>query len=161
MIGTSVMKELIGHCWTGCGLGNRYSNVLNVLYHCVKIPQFHLISWCENFVKRQIFLIVLADSPETMRKMYLSTKFPQQEIRWNYGVLHSVSTAQRFTYSLLAVVVLNGLCPNIQVEERARPQCFLFPSSDSQKVKFWQECIREPQRKTKLNCQNIMTKVVK
>ena len=29
-------------------------------------------------------------SPETMRKLYLSTKFLHQEIRWNYGILHSV-----------------------------------------------------------------------
>ena len=29
-------------------------------------------------------------SPETMRKLCLSAKFPYQEIRWNYGILRSV-----------------------------------------------------------------------
>ena len=29
-------------------------------------------------------------SPETMRKLCLSIKFPYQEIRWNYSILHSV-----------------------------------------------------------------------
>ena len=32
-----------------------------------------------------------SDSPETMRKLCLSTKFPHQEIRWNYGILRSVN----------------------------------------------------------------------
>ena len=32
---------------------------------------------------------ILMDSPETIRKMCLSTKFPHQEIRWNYGVFCS------------------------------------------------------------------------
>ena len=46
-----------------------------------KIPSFHLISWCGNFVERHSFLIVSGDSPETMWKLCLSTKFPHQEIR--------------------------------------------------------------------------------
>ena len=28
-------------------------------------------------------------SPETMRELCLSTKFPLQGIRWNYGILRS------------------------------------------------------------------------
>ena len=55
-----------------------------------KIPYFHLISWCGNFMERHSFRIVSGDSPETMRKLCLSTKFPHQEIRWNYGILRSV-----------------------------------------------------------------------
>ena len=31
----------------------------------------------------------IRDSPETMRKLCLSAKFPYQEIRWNYGILGS------------------------------------------------------------------------
>ena len=37
--------------------------------------------WCRNFVERNSFRIVSGDSPETMRKLCLSTKFPHQEIR--------------------------------------------------------------------------------
>ena len=44
-----------------------------------KIPQFHLISWSGNFAERHRF----CDSPETLRKLYFSTKFPHQEIRRN------------------------------------------------------------------------------
>ena len=50
-----------------------------------KIPWFHLISWRGHFAERYSFLIVSGDSPKT------STKFPHQEIRWNYGILLSVT----------------------------------------------------------------------
>ena len=50
---------------------------------------FHLISWCRNFVERHIFRIASGDSYKTMPKISLSTKFPHQEIRWNYGILRS------------------------------------------------------------------------
>ena len=33
---------------------------------------------------------LLCDSPETMRKLCLSAKFPYEEIRWNYGIFHSL-----------------------------------------------------------------------
>ena len=45
-----------------------------------KIPQFHLIFWCGNFVERQSFHIVSGNSPKTMRKLSLSTKFSHQKI---------------------------------------------------------------------------------
>ena len=35
------------------------------------------------------FCIVSGDSPEIMRKLFLSTKLPDQEIRWNYGIFGS------------------------------------------------------------------------
>ena len=40
---------------------------------CVKIPKFHLI-------------FLYGNSPETLRKLCLSTKFPPQEIRWNFDI---------------------------------------------------------------------------
>ena len=55
-----------------------------------KIPQFHQISWCGNFVERHSLRTVLCDSPETMQKLRLSTKLPYQEIRWNYSIFCSV-----------------------------------------------------------------------
>ena len=39
------------------------------------------ISWCEIFVEKHSFHIILGDSPETMQKLWLYTKFPNQEIR--------------------------------------------------------------------------------
>ena len=40
-------------------------------------------------MERHSFRIVSGESPETIRKLYLSTKFPHHEIRWNYGILRS------------------------------------------------------------------------
>ena len=45
-----------------------------------KIAQFHLISWCGNFVEKHSFLIVSGKSLETMRKLCLSAKFLHQEL---------------------------------------------------------------------------------
>ena len=56
-----------------------------------KIPSFHLISWYGNFVERHSFRIVSGNLSKTIRKLYLSTKFPHQEFRWHYGILCSVS----------------------------------------------------------------------
>ena len=55
--------------------------------------QINVISWCGNFVERHSFCIVSGESPETMRKLCLSTKFSHQEIRWNYDILRSVILA--------------------------------------------------------------------
>ena len=56
------------------------------LFALRKKPWFHLISCCGNFVEKHLFRIVSGESPETTRKVYLSIKFPYQEIRWNYGI---------------------------------------------------------------------------
>ena len=56
-----------------------------------KVPQFHLIFWCGNFMERYNFSIISGESPKNMRKPYLSIKFPHQEIRWNYRIFRSAS----------------------------------------------------------------------
>ena len=56
------------------------------LTHCVKYRNLTLISWCGNFVERHLFRRVSGKSTETLRKLRLSTKFPHQEIRWNFGI---------------------------------------------------------------------------
>ena len=63
-----------------------YGRVNLIIRSMRKIPQFHLISTCGNFVERHSFRIVSGESPETLRKLCLSTKFQHQEIRWNYGI---------------------------------------------------------------------------
>ena len=52
-----------------------------------KIPSFHLISWCGNFVEKKQFLHIA----ETMQKLFLSTKFSHQQIKGNYSIFRSVS----------------------------------------------------------------------
>ena len=51
-----------------------------------KMPYFHLISSCRNFVERHSFRIVSGESPETVGELCLSKKFWHQEIRWSYGI---------------------------------------------------------------------------
>ena len=46
--------------------------------HCKKHRNFTAICWCENFVERRSFFLVLGESPKTMRKLCLSTKFPHK-----------------------------------------------------------------------------------
>ena len=53
---------------------------------------------CGNFVERHIFRIVSGDSPETMRELCLSTKFPHQEIRCNYGIFCSAISCKMNSY---------------------------------------------------------------
>ena len=54
-----------------------------------KILKFHLISWCGNFMETHSFNRVSSDSSETLWNLYVSSKCPHQEIRWNYGILCS------------------------------------------------------------------------
>ena len=51
-----------------------------------KNTEFHLISWCENFVERHSFRIVSGESPENVRQLCLFTEFPHQDDMWNYGI---------------------------------------------------------------------------
>ena len=94
--------------WRNCGLSKNKFNLLTKSYQhssyivCVsfksskclvnyiscwatprKIPKFHLISWCRNFVEKHSFCIVLGDLPEAIQKLCLSTKFPHHESRCN------------------------------------------------------------------------------
>ena len=67
---------------------NTPRNVLNTVKE--HLITSHLITLCRNFVERHSFRIVSGKSPETMRKLCLSTKLPHQEIRRNYVILHDV-----------------------------------------------------------------------
>ena len=54
-------------------------------YNAVISPNF--LVW--KFAERYSFRIVSEESPETIRKLCLSAKFPHQENRWNYSILQS------------------------------------------------------------------------
>ena len=74
-----------------------------------KMSQFHLFSWCGNLMQRHSVCRVSGDSPETMWKLYLSTKFPLQEIRWNNGILRSVTMFYSKTIFALLPITLQFL----------------------------------------------------
>ena len=57
--------------------------------HCVKHRNFNYLPSVEILWKGKGFRIVSGESPETMRKLCLSRKFPPQEISWNYDILGS------------------------------------------------------------------------
>ena len=65
-----------------------------------KIQKFHVIFWCGNFEERHSFRRVLGASPETLRKLCLSSKFWHLEIRWNFGILRSVRYQVCFLFPL-------------------------------------------------------------
>ena len=52
------------------------------LHQCTlrKIPKFHLIFQCGNFVEGDSFRRVSRDSPGSLQKLYITTEFPHQEI---------------------------------------------------------------------------------
>ena len=56
-----------------------------------KTPNFYIIFWCGYILETHSFRRVSSDSPEALRKLCVSIKFPHQEIRSNFGVLCIVS----------------------------------------------------------------------
>ena len=68
---------------------------MEILWKGTVFANFWLISRCGNFVQRHSFRIVSGESPETLRKLWLSTKFPHHKIRWNYGILRSAWKRKR------------------------------------------------------------------
>ena len=56
-----------------------------------KVSQFQQTCRCGKFVETHSFQKCLNESPETLRKLFVSTKLPHQEIRWNLGILRSVA----------------------------------------------------------------------
>ena len=60
--------------------------------HTVECKNVKMIE--KVILKSKVQLMALSESPETMRKLCLSTRFPHQEIRWNYGILCSECCAK-------------------------------------------------------------------
>ena len=67
--------------------------------HCVK----YLISWCGNFYGKARFPYSLRFR---MWKLCLSTKFPHQDIRWNYGIFRSSRGFRKLKTHVLAVLFI-------------------------------------------------------
>ena len=74
---TMPIKRIASH------MGQEKDFVLKNMYKYTlcKIPSFHLISWCGHFMKRHSFHKILGESHETLRKLFVSTKFPDQQFR--------------------------------------------------------------------------------
>ena len=74
---------------------------LVVQIHYEKYRNFNLISWCGNFTERHSFCIVSGDSPETLRKLYLSAKFPHRK-----SVQITVIFAVIVTIAIISVIAI-------------------------------------------------------
>ena len=79
--------------------------------------QFRLISWCWNFMERHSFRIASGESPETMRKLRLSVKYPYQEIRWNCGILRSACSS----VSIVNFEHVNASCVVVSINSLSPP----------------------------------------
>ena len=70
-------------------LRDSFSDPLKVVFYINealrKISKFYLISWRGNFVETHI---VSEELLAIHSKLFVSTKFPRQEIRWNYGIFY-------------------------------------------------------------------------
>ena len=75
----NIYLVLFTYFWKCRFINTDYKYILHTYIHT------YLISWCRNLAERHNLRIVLGDSPETMRKVSVSSKFQHQEIRWNYG----------------------------------------------------------------------------
>ena len=82
LYGTDIRHEKVNHAVKSW-------NLIRQLMNTAKNTVFHLISSYGNFVEKHSFRIVSGESPEIMRKLCPSTKFPCKEIRWNYDIFRS------------------------------------------------------------------------
>ena len=66
----------------------RKTGVEKVFAHTPKNSAISPNSLVCKFCGKAQFPLSFYDSPETMKKLRLSTKFQHQEVRWDYGILH-------------------------------------------------------------------------
>ena len=102
-----------------------------------KIPKFHLISWRRNFVETHNTHSVSGESPETPRKLCVYTKFPNQEIKWNFAILRSAVLPKVVNIRSVHGNEMSIKCNNIKSYSSinclaACSAAFLLPSLDLQ-----------------------------
>ena len=69
-----------------------------------KITQFHLISWCKNFVEKHIFRIVLGESLRSIQTL----AFPQNVHTWKLGEITVSYTVLQQNLSKLFISKSSG-----------------------------------------------------
>ena len=69
--------------------------------HYVKDSNFTKNSWCGKFLERYSFHKISGESPETLRKLCLSPKFPHKELRWKFDIFRSESYCRRKFHQML------------------------------------------------------------
>ena len=90
---------------------------------------------------------VLGESPETMRKLWLSIKFPHQEIRCNYGILYSEACSKLQSRSILidngwfSVIVRNTIRDSWNFSIASSPHSSIKSFLDSRLIIFSCKCL--------------------
>ena len=77
--------------------------------------------------------MVFGHSPETMWKLHLSAKFPQHEIRWNYGILSSVYKSSKFPNSSIHITFIL----NFQIKHCTKHWSFPLKISSVNGFQIW------------------------
>ena len=92
----NVFIEFISNCYRLPGVFKQFNCTLKNLNIGFMMSRFSALSslvlHCENTVISPNSLVwkFCGNSSKTMRKLCLSTKFPHQEIKWNYSIFRSV-----------------------------------------------------------------------
>ena len=98
----AIHRKLYGNCAFSQNFYTKKLGEITVFYvvkhECTlhKIPQVQLFSWGAKFLETHSFQRYLNESPETLQKLCVFTKFPHQKIRRNFGILRSVTWNQYF-----------------------------------------------------------------
>ena len=59
------------------------------IYTMYQTLEFYLIRWCGNFVDMYSFHKALGELPKTHWRLCVFTKYLNQKVRWDFGILHS------------------------------------------------------------------------
>ena len=99
------------------------------------VPLIHIFAFiCFQHIFR-FFIgacsIKYCNSPEILRKLYLSTKFPHQEIKWNFGILRSGELSN----SEVKFHVFQPISGMVQCRS-SRPEVFFKKSISKNLAKF-------------------------
>ena len=99
------------------------------------VPLIHIFAFiCFQHIFRffiGVCSIKYCNSPESLRKLYLSTKFPHQEIKWNFGILRSGELSN----SEVKFHVFQPISGMVQCRS-SRPEVFCKKSTSKNLAKF-------------------------
>ena len=99
------------------------------------VPLIHIFAFiCFQHIFRffiGVCSIKYCNSPEILGKLYLSTKFPHQEIKWNFGILRSGELSN----SEVKFHVFQPISGMVQCRS-SRPEVFCKKSTSKNLAKF-------------------------
>ena len=91
-----------------------YARLGNWISKHTEVTAWNTVISISSLVWRFCRNIVSGESPKTLQKLCVSTKFPHQEIRWSFGILRSecvkyhkpISKMFRFSFASFSFIVI-------------------------------------------------------